>query len=639
MSTQLALGLGGMGDFLEIITDAAPGKVALTTMQSMCMTLRELTAALAEGAAEARPVIHDMDPTELHAQLLYPEASEGKGNSVREEDEWPVPTEDRQFSAALDDRINELERTLQRDRLLLRELTSERQRKADKETPGEDGKLPKRLTLPQAMCCPESVELHLTARTSSESEADGSLLSDGELRDRWASVCGGRRSCEGMSSASTVEGSSLRDIGALIELHRAKDQRAYERREEFFWPQSKRRGCQNRKAAGERSMEAASSDNFIIPCLVSSCYYGVDVAFLSPARTLPPRAAAGDEFEPTPHLKATDKGPPFTPPLETPAVQLALRTLGTSSRVELPKWDATPDKAWESDLEARSPTARWFVKHRNEAGVFVQRVADADAPVRLERLTKEPRREGATRGSDPITEGDLRNHLAKVSGRLAGAKSEEELRAAVASVTEAGIGWMEGVQTALTTAEKTLKKIQRVRLELREAFHFGGIHEMGEALTAAGSLWEPALDDRAFNELVQSVREKLGRLTEERREMARQYMSEAKRLSSTMAAIPAWFLLKDALARLRQTGSIIRNPYGSGECATLRERSIVKLHVAQLRNKAIRRLRSAIERHLWGYAEADCAIAHAVEDARDVGGIVLLTNPHRYSAVMRSIAA
>ncbi|KAF4741867.1 hypothetical protein FOZ62_016247 [Perkinsus olseni] len=662
MSTQLALGLGGMGDFLEIITDAAPGKVALTTMQSMCMTLRELAAALAEGAAEARPVIHDLDPTELHAQLLYPEAPEGKG--VRSERKMsalttdtptsslnisvPLPpvcvsdcavlgakvagaTEDRQFLAALDDRINELERTLQRDRLLLRELTSERQRKADKETP----EAPKRLTLPQAMCCPESVELHLTARTSSESEADGSLLSDGELRDRWASICGGRRSCEGMSSVSTIEGSSLRDIGALIELHRAKDQRAYERREEFFWPQSKRRGCQNRTAAGERSM-------------------------------------------------ATDKGPPFTPPLETPAVLSVLRTLGTSSRVELPRWDATPAKAWESDLEARSPLARWFVKHRNEAGVFVQRVADADAPVRLERLTKEPRREGATRGSDPIAEGDLRNHLAKysaglrrnllrgsyraflairVSGRLAGAKSEEELRAAVASVTEAGIGWMEGVQTALTTAEKTLQKIQRVRLELREAFHFGGIHEMGEALTAAGSLWEPALDDRAFNELVQSVREKLGRLTEERREMARQYMSEAKRLSSTMAAIPAWFLLKDALARLRQTGTsseILMEAESAMEVvsdgslkispkqvqaaaavlmkddatqravlqcdqwldtnrATLRERSIVMLHVAQPRNKAIRRLRSAIERHLWGYAEADCAIAHAVEDARDVG--------------------
>ncbi|KAF4714547.1 hypothetical protein FOZ63_026176, partial [Perkinsus olseni] len=255
------------------------------------------------------------------------------------------------------------------------------------------------------------------------------------------------------------------------------------------------------------------------------------------------------------YLKATDGDPSFRPLLMVPTVLPALRTLGTSSRVEPPKWDATPDAASESDLEARSPTARWFVKHRNEAGISVQRVVDADAPVRLERLTKEPRREGATRGSDPITEGDLRNHLAKVSGRLAGAKSEEELRAAVASVTEAGIGWMEGVQTALTTAEKTLKKIQRVRLELREAFHFGGIHEMGEALTAAGSLWKPALDDRAFNELVQSVREKLGRLTEERREMARQYMSEARGLSSTMAAIPAWFLLRDALARLRQTGA------------------------------------------------------------------------------------
>ncbi|KAF4724772.1 hypothetical protein FOZ63_014452 [Perkinsus olseni] len=380
--------------------------------------------------------------------------------------------------------------------------------------------------------------------------------------------------------------------------------------------------------------------------------------------------------------------------------------------------EATPDKAWESDIEARSPTARWFVKHRNEAGVFVQRAGDADAPVRLERLTKEPRRDGATRGGDSITEGDLRNHLAKLSGRLAGAKSEEELRAAVASVMEAGIGWMEGVQTALTTAEETLKKIQRVRLELREASHFGGIHEMGEALTATGSLWEPALDDRAFNELVQSVREKLGRLTEERREMAQQYMFEAKRLSSTMAAISAWFLLKDALARLRQTGaspellmeaeSAIKvvsdgllkispkqvraaaaelmkddatqravlqcDQWLDTNHATLRERSIVKLHVAQLRSKAIRRLRSAIESHLWGYAEVDCAIAHAVQDARDVGkrpgsrsssnggsgqkrylssihaavnqpssasygGIVLLTNPHRYLAMIRSIAA
>ncbi|KAF4666889.1 hypothetical protein FOZ61_009097 [Perkinsus olseni] len=291
MSTQLALGLGGMGDFLEIITDAAPGKVALTTMQSMCMTLRELTAALAEGAAEARPVIHDMDPTELHAQLLHPEAPEGKG--VRSERKMsalttdtptsslnisvPLPpiyvsdcallganvagaTEDRQFSAALDDRINELERTLQREGLLLRELTSERLRKADKETP----EAPKRLTLPQAMCYPESVELQLTARTNSEFEVDGTLLSDGELRDRWASVCGGRRSCEGMSSASTIEGSSLRDIGALIELHRAKDQRAYERREEFFWPQSKRRGCQNRKAAGERGMVVSEQESSII---------------------------------------------------------------------------------------------------------------------------------------------------------------------------------------------------------------------------------------------------------------------------------------------------------------------------------------------------------------------------------------
>ncbi|KAF4689667.1 hypothetical protein FOZ62_008614, partial [Perkinsus olseni] len=203
-------------------------------------------------------------------------------------------------------------------------------------------------------------------------------------------------------------------------------------------------------------------------------------------------------------------------------------------------FEASPDTAPGSDVETRSPPARWFVKHRNEAGVFVRRVGDADAPARLERLAKEPRREGATRGGDSITEGDLRNHLAKysaglrrnllpgsyrvslairVSGRLAGAKSKEELRAAVAFVTEAGIGWMEGVQTALTTAEETLKKIQRVRLELREAFHFGGIHEMGEALTAAGSLWEPALDDRAFNELVQSVQKKLGRLTEERREV------------------------------------------------------------------------------------------------------------------------
>ncbi|KAF4737631.1 Potassium voltage-gated channel sub H member 5, partial [Perkinsus olseni] len=658
MSTQLALGLGGMGDFLEIITDAAPGKVALTTMQSMCMTLRELTAALAEGAAEVGPVIHDMDPTELHARLLYPEASEGKG--IRSERKMsalttdtptsslntsvPLPpvcvsdcallgakvadaTEDPHFLAALDDRISELGRTLQHERLLLQELTSERQRKADKEAP----EAPKRLTLPQAMCCPESVELQLTARTNSESEVDGTLLSDGELRDRWASVCGGRRSCEGMSSVSSIEGSSLRDIGALIELHRAKDQRAYERREEFFWPQSKRRGCQNRKAAGERGMSGKAG-----------------------CRVLPHLAA---------YLKATDGDPSFRPPLVTTAVLSVLRTLGTSSRVEFPKWDATPDKAWESDVEARSPPARWFVKHRNEAGIFLQRVGDADAPVRLERLTEEPRREDATRGGDPIPEGDLRSHLAKVSGRLTGAKSEEELRAAVASVMGAGIGWMEGVQTALTTAEKTLQMTERVRVELREAFHFGGIHEMGEALTAARTLWEPALDDRAFNELVRSVQEKLGRLTEERREMARQYMSEAKRSSSTMAAIPAWFLLKDALARLRQTGassdilmeaesamevvsgdplkiSKKQVPAAAAELmkddatqravlqcdqwldtnhATLRERSIVMLHVGQLRRKAIRRLRSAIERHLWGYAEADCAIAHAVQDARDVG--------------------
>lgn len=55
MTTQLAVGLGSMGDLLEIITDDVPGKVALGATHSLATAFRELTTTLKES--ESRVVL------------------------------------------------------------------------------------------------------------------------------------------------------------------------------------------------------------------------------------------------------------------------------------------------------------------------------------------------------------------------------------------------------------------------------------------------------------------------------------------------------------------------------------------------------------------------------------------------------
>ncbi|KAF4678079.1 hypothetical protein FOL47_005358 [Perkinsus chesapeaki] len=269
MSTQLALTFGAMGDYLEIITDGVPGKVALATMNSLCESFRDVSLALREGVAMAKPVINSMDAAALHHQLLYHDESvdtvdvksERKMSAIttdtptavayKSAPDRPISTSDcvlglpptgrseldeREFSTALDLRIKELEASLAREKAVLKRSVQERQKK---EAEAAAADRPKRLTLPAAMCHPESVDDNIclervTAR-------DSPAVPEDQLRERWLLICGSRANTSGSPVSEDSAFVGEEEVEELLDFHRAKDPRAHQRRQDFFWPQSKSR--------------------------------------------------------------------------------------------------------------------------------------------------------------------------------------------------------------------------------------------------------------------------------------------------------------------------------------------------------------------------------------------------------------
>lgn len=75
------------------------------------------------------------------------------------------------------------------------------------------------------MCCPEPIERPASALSDTGSEVFDSVLSEGELRDRWNSLRCVRGSTATVLRDPSADDTHLEEMADLIELHRTKDQR------------------------------------------------------------------------------------------------------------------------------------------------------------------------------------------------------------------------------------------------------------------------------------------------------------------------------------------------------------------------------------------------------------------------------
>ncbi|KAF4678077.1 hypothetical protein FOL47_005356 [Perkinsus chesapeaki] len=281
--------------------------------------------------------------------------------------------------------------------------------------------------------------------------------------------------------------------------------------------------------------------------------------------------------------------------------------------------------------------------------------------MRLDRLSKEPERPKVAYGGAPIR--GLENYVEIEVARLQAAKSEKELIAAKLAAKQSGIGWMEDVAKALRGCEERLRKIRQTRRAFRQAFHYGAIDEMRNALTTIEQRKGLLEVDSEIKTLAEMIERKLQVAVDQRQEAAKRHLSEAKELSVGMNPIPAWFLLKEALVKLERAGLDPKNVPEAGEAVEVLARGLanatrekvegaaaflmrsdttkyavlqcadwliannvasqagcqVKANVTALQSEGISRLRAAVERHLWGSAESEVEVADAVDCARYVG--------------------